>query len=52
VLSADGFVQSNHPHLVRREITLKRLPRAFDGFTIAHLSDFHYESHFSVVPIC
>jgi predicted MPP superfamily phosphohydrolase len=47
----DGFVQSNEPHLVRQEITLKRLPRAFDGFTLAHLSDFHYEPHFSVVPI-
>ena len=28
-----------------------RLPEAFDGFTIAQLSDFHYEDHFSVVPI-
>lgn len=50
-LSVDGFVHSNDPHLVRREITLRRLPRSFDGFTIAHLSDFHYEPHFSVVPI-
>lgn len=50
-LSAEGFVQSNDPLLVRLQITLKRLPRAFDGFTIAHLSDFHYEPHFSVVPI-
>ena len=50
-VSVDGFVQSNEPHLVRQEITLKRLPRAFDGFTLAHLSDFHYEPHFSVVPI-
>jgi uncharacterized protein len=50
-LSLDGFVQSNHPQLVRREITLRRLPRAFDGFTVAHLSDFHYEPNFSVVPI-
>ena len=30
---------------------LARLPRAFDGFTIAQLSDFHYEDHFSVMPI-
>lgn len=36
---------------MRREITLSRLPRSFDGFTIAHLSDFHYEHRFSVVPI-
>jgi len=51
VLSADGFAESNDPHIVRREISLKRLPRSFDGFTIAHLSDFHYEHRFSVVPI-
>ena len=50
-LSVDGFVHSNDPHLVRQEITLRRLPRSFDGFTIAHLSDFHYEPRFSVVPI-
>jgi uncharacterized protein len=51
VVTADGFIEGNHPHIVRQEITLARLPRSFDGFTIAHLSDFHYESHFSVVPI-
>ncbi|HET8825519.1 MAG TPA: metallophosphoesterase [Terriglobales bacterium] len=51
VLSVDGFAESNDPHIVRREISLKRLPRSFDGFTIAHVSDFHYEHHFSVVPI-
>jgi predicted MPP superfamily phosphohydrolase len=50
-LSADGFAESNDPHIVRREIALKRLPASFDGFTIAHISDFHYEHHFSVVPI-
>ena len=48
---ADGFVQSNHPRVVRIEIPLARLPQTFDGFTIAQLSDFHYEEHFSVVPI-
>lgn len=47
----DGFVQSNHPRVVRIEISLARLPQTFDGFTIAQLSDFHYEEHFSVVPI-
>jgi predicted MPP superfamily phosphohydrolase len=50
-LSTDGFVESNDPHVVRREIPLRRLPRSFDGFTIAHISDFHYEHHFSVLPI-
>lgn len=50
-LGTDGFVESNDPHLVKIEIPLARLPEAFDGFTIAQLSDFHYEEHFSAVPI-
>jgi hypothetical protein len=50
-LGADGFVESNHPHVVKLEIPLARLPEPFDGLTIAQLSDFHYEDHFSVVPI-
>jgi predicted MPP superfamily phosphohydrolase len=50
-VSADGFAESNYPHVVRQEVTLDRLPQAFDGFTIAQLSDFHYEDHFSVTPI-
>jgi len=37
--------------LTRIDIRLRRLPSEFDGFTIAQLSDFHYEEHFSVVPI-
>lgn len=51
VLGTDGFVESNDPHLVKIEIPLARLPEVFDGFTIAQLSDFHYEEHFSAVPI-
>lgn len=50
-LGADGFVESNYPRVVRLEISLKRLPQIFDGFTIAQLSDFHYDDHFSVIPI-
>ena len=50
-LGTDGFVESNDPHIVRVQIPLARLPQAFDGFTIVHLSDFHYEEHFSSVPI-
>jgi predicted MPP superfamily phosphohydrolase len=46
-----GLVESNRPEIVRIEIRLRRLPHEFDGFTIAQLSDFHYEDHFSVVPI-
>ncbi|HZP16736.1 MAG TPA: metallophosphoesterase [Terriglobales bacterium] len=50
-LGIDGLVRSNHPRVVKIDIPLARLPRSFDGFTIAQLSDFHYEEHFSVVPI-
>jgi len=50
-LGADGFVQSKHIEIKKIEISLARLPEAFDGFTIAQLSDFHYEDHFSVFPI-
>jgi predicted MPP superfamily phosphohydrolase len=46
-----GLVESNRPQIVRIEIRLRHLPHEFDGFTIAQLSDFHYEDHFSVVPI-
>jgi uncharacterized protein len=50
-VSLDGFVESNYPHLVRTDIPLVRLPESFNGFTIAQLSDFHYDRHFSVVAI-
>jgi uncharacterized protein len=32
-------------------MVLPRLAAVFDGFRIAHLSDFHYDEVFSVVPI-
>lgn len=50
-LGGDGFAESNHPHLVEVEIPLARLPQAFDGFRLVQLSDFHYQEHFSAVPI-
>lgn len=50
-LGGYGFFQSNHPEIKRLALTLPRLPEALNGFTVAQLSDFHYESHFSVVPI-
>jgi uncharacterized protein len=50
-LGADGFAESNHPHLVEIEIPLARLPESFDGFRLIQLSDFHYEDHYSAVPI-
>lgn len=48
---ADGLAQSYRVEVKKFELTLKRLPAEFDGFTIAQLSDFHYEKHFSAVPI-
>jgi hypothetical protein len=51
-LGTDAIVfEANDPQLVRLEIPLTRLPAALDGFTIAQLSDFHYDEHFSAVPI-
>jgi uncharacterized protein len=51
IVATAGLVQSNSPLVTRVEIRLRRLPQEFDGFTIAQLSDLHYEEHFSVVPI-
>ncbi len=48
---ADGLLESYRVEVKKFDVTLKRLPPAFDGFTIAQLSDFHYEKHFSAVPI-
>ncbi|HZR58784.1 MAG TPA: metallophosphoesterase [Terriglobales bacterium] len=51
-IGADATIlEPNDPQLVRVEIPLTRLPRSFDGFTIAQLSDFHYDEVFSVIPI-
>ena len=51
-LGTDGvFFEANDPQLVRLEIPLERLPAALDGFTIAQLSDLHYDEHFSATPI-
>lgn len=51
-LGTDGVVfEANDPQLVRLEIPLTRLPAALDGFTIAQLSDLHYDRFFSTTPI-
>ena len=51
VFAGDGFWQSNRIRVVRMELPLRRLPKAFDGFTIAQLSDFHYDDRFSASVI-
>ena len=45
------LIEPNRPRLIRKEIALRRWPRRLDGFTIALLSDFHYDPYFSVHPI-
>ena len=42
-----GFFERVHVVVRRVEIPLHRLPEAFDGFTIAQISDLHYHPEFS-----
>jgi uncharacterized protein len=51
-LAADSvLIDPNFPEIVRKEITLHRWPPHLDGFTVALLSDFHYDAYFSVHPV-
>lgn len=51
-LAADTiWREPNHPVLVRRDIKFRRWPEHLEGFTIAFLSDFHYDATFSIHPI-
>jgi predicted MPP superfamily phosphohydrolase len=51
-LAEDGVIlEPNRPTLVTIDVALARLPAAFDGFTIAQLSDFHYDKYFSEEPL-
>jgi predicted MPP superfamily phosphohydrolase len=51
-LGADSLlIEPNLPRIVRKEIALRRWPSRLDGFTIALLSDFHYDEYFSVHPL-
>jgi uncharacterized protein len=51
-LGADAFlIEPNSPKVIRKEIYLKRWPARMEGFTIALLSDFHYDAVFSIHPI-
>ncbi len=45
------LIEPNRPVLTRVDVHLHRLHDVFDGFTIAQLSDFHYDPHFSATPI-
>jgi uncharacterized protein len=51
-LVGDGFLlEPNLPRVVRQTFALSRWPERLDGFTIALLSDFHYDPYFSVHPL-
>ncbi|HET6178063.1 MAG TPA: metallophosphoesterase [Candidatus Sulfotelmatobacter sp.] len=43
--------EPNRPRIIRQEIALRRWPEQLNGFTIALLSDFHYDRHCSVHPL-
>jgi hypothetical protein len=46
-----ALIEPNRPRIVRKDIALRRWPARMDGFTIALLSDFHYDPYCSVHPI-
>lgn len=41
----------NHPRIVRQDFFLPRWPERLNGFTVALLSDFHFDPYFSVHPL-
>jgi uncharacterized protein len=43
--------EPNRPRIVRQDFSLPRWPERLNGFTIALLSDFHYDPYFSVHPL-
>jgi uncharacterized protein len=45
------LVEPNLPRVVHKEFFLSRLPEKMNGFTIALLSDFHYDPYFSKHPL-
>jgi len=45
------LIDPNRPRIVRQEFFLPRWPEEMDGFTVAILSDFHYDPYFSAHPL-
>ena len=45
------MLEPNRPRIVRQDFFLPRWPERLDGFTIALLSDFHFDPNFSVHPL-
>ena len=51
-LGVDAAVlEPNRPRVVRKDVALRRWPERLEGYTIALLSDFHFDPYFSVHPI-
>src|ERR1700676_1158081 len=50
-VAGDAMLEPNFPRIVRRDIYLPRWPEGLAGFTIALLSDFHYDPYFSAHPL-
>lgn len=46
------LLEPNRPRIVRQAFWLRRWPERLNGFTIALLSDFHYDPYFSIHPLC
>jgi predicted MPP superfamily phosphohydrolase len=45
------LLEANRPRIVRKDFFLPRWPERLNGFTIALLSDFHFDPWFSVHPL-
>jgi uncharacterized protein len=45
------LLEPNRPRIVRQDFWLPRWPERMNGFTIALLSDFHFDPYFSVHPL-
>ncbi len=45
------LIEPIRPRIVRQDIALRRWPERLQGFTIALLSDFHYDPYFSIHPL-
>jgi hypothetical protein len=51
-IAADSILfEPNRPRVVRQDIALRRWPARLEGFTLALLSDFHYDPYFSEHPL-
>jgi uncharacterized protein len=51
-IAADAILLApNRPRIVRHEFFLPRWPERLHGFTVAVLSDFHYDPYFSIHPL-